>query len=130
MNDKVRKSAPTRKLADALVRDWKANLQLGLFEKDAALKQVGSHSGTFMERAMAALDALESGSVVTGEDIRFSCTEKKIAPHHPNAWGALISSAVKKGLIRETGRWVPMRDVRSKARRTPEYYRTEVIFDQ
>jgi hypothetical protein len=82
-----------------------------------------------MNRALGAIDIITEGQTLTGEDIRFRLMQEEIQPHHHNAWGALISAAVRKGLIRETGRWVAMRGARSKARRTPEYWRTGVPYD-
>ncbi len=97
--------------------------------RDAALEQVGNNSGGFMDRALGAIDLITEGQTLTGEEIRFRLMQEKIAPHHHNAWGALISAAVRRGLIRETGRWVAMRSTKSKARRTPEYWRTGVPYE-
>ena len=101
----------------------------GAIARDEALEQVGGNAGTFMDQAMGMIDTITEGAVVTGEDIRRGVQRQGIEPHHHNAWGALISSAVRLGLITETGRWVPMQDKKSKARRTPEYYRTGVPYD-
>ena len=97
--------------------------------RDDALERVGSNSGVFMDRALGAIDIITEGQTLTGEDIRLRLIQEQIKPHHHNAWGALISAAVRKGLIRETGRWIAMRDTKSKARRTPEYWRTGVPYE-
>lgn len=59
----------------------------------------------------------------TGEELRLWLIGKKLPhPTTPNAWGALTNHAIKKGLLRPSGRWVPMRAVRSHARQTQVYY--------
>jgi hypothetical protein len=56
-----------------------------------------------------------------GEDIRLACPEP---PHHHNAWGAVISTAVRKGWLQPTGRYLKMRSTTSHARESKEYIRT------
>ena len=79
------------------------NPQLGLFDKEVALKQVADNSGGFMQEAVAGIECLPSG-LYTGEDIRLHLTRQCIIPHHHNAWGALISTALKRNLLRDTGK--------------------------
>ncbi len=55
---------------------------------------------------------------VTGEDIRVGCIQLGIIPASPNAWGGIILSAANRGLIAETGVYVPMSQTRSHKRRT------------
>jgi hypothetical protein len=89
--------------------------------RDAGIAQITDHNATWMERGlrMIAIAPPMSGPF---ELWREHCWRAGLeTPDKPNAWGALARSAVKRGLIRPTGRWVPMRDVRSHARRTPEY---------
>lgn len=58
----------------------------------------------------------------TGEDVRKHLLAKGYAkPHHANAWGAVMMTAVKRGLIEKTGEYRPMKDKRSHARATPVY---------
>jgi hypothetical protein len=42
-------------------------------------------------------------------------------PASPNAWGALVNSAVRKAILKPTGHYRPMKDVRSHARKTAVY---------
>lgn len=90
--------------------------------KDAALEQVAEHSGDFMADARYAVSRLPSG-LYTGEAIRLEIEARGICPHHHNAWGALISKCVKDGMLKPTGRYLPMRTRKSHARKTPEYRR-------
>lgn len=89
--------------------------------RDAALEQVADNAGPiFMARAQAAIAKLYGEW--TGEDIRLALLRAGIIPHHHNAWGAVISKAVKRGMLVPTGRWVGMKTTRSHARRTPVYW--------
>ena len=96
---------------------------LPLFEavraRDAALKTVAENSGTFIERAMDIIASM-SGEV-TGEDVRFKCEAEGCTPHHHNAWGAVISQAVRRGHLVPTDRLAKMRGPKSHARRTMVY---------
>lgn len=87
--------------------------------RDAALEVVAENAEDatqFMSRGLRAIAAL-SGEY-TGEDVRRCLTAAGVTPHHHNAWGALIRSAIKSGLLVPTGRYVRMTAVRSHARAT------------
>ncbi|MFZ0270967.1 MAG: hypothetical protein WAL34_03870 [Acidobacteriaceae bacterium] len=58
---------------------------------------------------------------VIGEDIRRMLLPHVGHPGSPNAWGALIRRAIKKGLIVATGEYRHMKEKRSHARRTMVY---------
>lgn len=88
--------------------------------RDAALDRVTCKAGDFNKLARGVLRSLKPGRY-TGEDIRRLCAKKGIAPHHHNAWGALIRWGVEKSILIETGKYEQMRDVKSHARRTPLY---------
>lgn len=88
--------------------------------RDAGCKIVADNGPDFMALAKAILESLPRGEW-TGEQIRARILANGIAPHHPNAWGSLILSAVKRGFLRPTGRYTPMADVRSHGRQTPIY---------
>ena len=90
--------------------------------RDAALKLVSDNSGDFMGDALKAVQRLPRGRY-TGEDIRLDLVRQGIEPHHHNAWGALISSCVKRGLLRFSGDYEPMKVRQSHARKTPVYWR-------
>lgn len=64
---------------------------------------------------------LEGYTTVTGEQIRFWLESLGNAKHpsSPHAWGALTSHLVKAGILRDTGRVLHMKAIKSHARRTP-----------
>jgi len=108
-----------RKLADTateLLFDLPASRQ----ERDVAIQQVAENNSDFMRRGLTIISQLWPGEY-TGEEIRGMLTHFGLAPRHPNVWGALINAAVKRGLLHDTGKTQPMRDVKSHARRTPVY---------
>lgn len=92
-------------------------------ERDEALRRIEQNAGRWFDQAMAFIISLPHGHIGTGEDIRFLIAERIGNPHHHNAYGSLISHAVKDRLIVETGRRPHMRGPKSHARRTPEYRR-------
>jgi hypothetical protein len=61
------------------------------------------------------------GELLTGEDIRATLTELGLEPNHPNAWGSLINTLIKKKVLIPTSQYRPMRDPRSHARSTRIY---------
>lgn len=90
-----------------------------------AVTQVESHNKTWLAEGLAMIAEPThdmQGWVGTGEDLRKKLTRLR-RPGHPNAWGALIMQAVRKGLLIPTGRYLPMKDKSSHARKTPEYRR-------
>lgn len=89
-------------------------------QRDAALNRVASNSGEFVDRALAAIQSLPRGDYI-GEEIRNKLIEQGIKPHHPNAWGALINTAQRRGYIKKNGKWRSMQGPKSHARATPEY---------
>jgi hypothetical protein len=89
--------------------------------RDDALGRVSGRAGAFMGDALSAIGRLPHGMLLTGEDVRLRLREIGIRPHHHNAWGSLIKTAVDRKLLEPTGRWFRMKDVSSHARRTPEY---------
>lgn len=94
-------------------------------DRDAALEQVGDNAEvatSFMSRGLTAIARLPAGEW-TGEDVRDYLTGLGVVPHHPNAWGALVSKAVRDGLLVPTGERRAMRGPKSHARRT-DVYRT------
>ena len=97
--------------------------QLSIFDaiasRDEALAQVSDNAGDWIESALARIPGL-SGEM-TGEDIRFALVKIIGEPHHSNAWGALIRTAKGRGLIQNTGRYVPMRAANSHGRITSVY---------
>jgi len=90
--------------------------------RDAALSRVASNSGAWRANALAALSLLDRGYTGTAEDIRIRLGMKGLkAPHHHNAWGELIKTAIKVGKIVPTGQRRHMKTTKSHARQTPVY---------
>lgn len=82
--------------------------------RDAGTASVTANAGGFMDKALDEIAALPSGEY-RGENIRAHCLCRGIAPHHPNAWGALIATAAKRGLLKPTGRYVAAASKKSHA---------------
>lgn len=82
--------------------------------RDAGTASVTANAGGFMDMALGEIAALPSGEY-RGENIRAHCLCRGITPHHPNAWGALILAAQKRGLLRPTGRFLPATSKKSHA---------------
>lgn len=96
-----------------------------LHARDDALAQVSFNAGDWMIHARARVAALPFGWTGTAEDIRVLLMNNGLpAPHHHNAWGALIKSCVPRFLV-PTGETRNMATRRSHARRTPVYRRME-----
>ena len=92
--------------------------------KEQALEQVSENAGTWMENFNHALHkaVLENaGLVMTGEQIRMALEPVIGPPHHHNAWGAAIATAIRQGTLLPTGQYIAMQGPRSHARRTPVY---------
>jgi len=88
--------------------------------RDAALARVSSNAGSFIERGLAAISLLPGGEY-TGAMIRHALILQEIAPHHCNAWGALVRSAIHRGLLHPTGRFTPSISKKNHAHRTEVY---------
>lgn len=95
---------------------------------DEAMAQVASHNPSWMEKAITHIRAFSAGGALTGEQIRYSVTNAGLGePGSPNAWGALIRLAIKRGYLIHSGRYEPMTDKRSHGRKTPVYVRTGAL---
>ena len=95
-------------------------------ERNKGIQKVSLNNDDFMTRALAyirwrGLVPLHSKEEFTGEQIRQWMQFEYIVPAHPNAWGALISTAVKRKLIVPTGSYTQMRSKTSHARKTAVY---------
>ncbi len=92
--------------------------------RDAAIDQV---SGSWTDLATAKFDSVKNSlpEKLTGEDIRLELTKLGLlAPHHHNAWGALIMKLVRSERLLGTNEYVSMKDPKSHARRTRVYIRS------
>lgn len=87
--------------------------------RDLGIGIVSDNAGRWIDRFLAMVAGLPAGWVGIAEKFQELMGDDR--PHHPNAWGAATSMAVKRGLLVKTGQWFPMRKVTSNARMTPEY---------
>ena len=118
------RASPTR-AAERRAEMSQQNLFSAAELKAQALEQVGTNAEPFYERALQAIATLEPGTY-TGEDVRLRIVQiLQDEPHHHNAWGAIISGAVRRGYLVPTGRYLPMKTAKSHARKTPEYTHEE-----
>ena len=93
--------------------------------RDDGIARVMASNPDWFERAMAFVMSLPPGWIGISETIRFLAQDTDVGlPKHQNAWGSLAHHAKVRGYLAPTGRWLPMKDVSSHARRTPEYRRT------
>jgi len=88
--------------------------------RDIALGVVAENSGPWFPRACEAVSKLV-GWEGTGEDLRLLIAPIVGEPHKPNAWGALINTAIKREYLFRTGERRHMRTMRSHARMTDVY---------
>ncbi len=91
--------------------------------RDEALEKVSEHNEPWMARCIWSMEQsiwLGDGTF-TGEDVRFYLNREVGCPAHPNAWGALVSTLIKRKIIRPTGEYRAMKDDSSHARKTPVY---------
>ena len=97
--------------------------------RDEGMQQSSENNSEWMALALIELEQLSNGAAgwsnlesgFTGEDIRNILTPRIGKPRSPHGWGTLIMHAVRRKMIAATGRYVPMRDVRSHARKTAVY---------
>ncbi len=96
--------------------------------RDEALQKVSNNNESWLERCVTEIEPwlnymrdFEGIRSFTGEDIRFVMSRKIGFPAHPNAWGALINTLVRRKIIRPTGEYRAMKDQNSHARKTPVY---------
>lgn len=82
--------------------------------RDAGTASVSANASAFMNKALGEIAALPSGEY-RGESIRAHCLCRGIEPHHPNAWGALMLAASRRGLLKPTGRYVAAASKKSHA---------------
>ncbi len=88
--------------------------------RDEGISKVSENNGKWMELCVTRFSHV-GWQDFTGEDVRFYCSQMVGCPTHPNAWGALINTLVRRKIIRPTGEYRAMRDDSSHARKTPVY---------
>ncbi|HEX8814324.1 MAG TPA: hypothetical protein VF753_02385 [Terriglobales bacterium] len=103
------------------------DLQFDLFGgrllRDAGLRSIARNNPEWFRGAILEIHKLPHGWRGLPEQIRPAIEQAVGAPNHPNAYGMLINRAVKRGLLRRTGRRRPMELDTSHGRWTDEYLR-------
>ena len=92
--------------------------------RDKGLAQVSEHNENWMFWALDEAEIWVEHTLkddFTGEDIRRWIESEGLKPNHPNAWGALINTLIKRKIIVPTGEYRAMKDNTSHARKTPVY---------
>jgi hypothetical protein len=94
------------------------DLSAAIMARDNALSLVDEPPYSY--RALLIIPQM-TGRRVTGEDIRLTVERIIGQPHHHNSWGAIIATAVRRGLLIKTGHYTQMKTKKSHARVTPTY---------
>ncbi len=89
--------------------------------RDEGIAKVSDNNELWMELCVKEVEQNLTKHDFTGEDLRFVLSSWVGCPAHSNAWGALISTLVKRKIIKPTGEYRAMRDDSSHARKTPVY---------
>ncbi len=89
--------------------------------RDEGIAKVSVNNESWMELCLTEVSKAHYNGEFTGEDLRFRLLGSIGHPAHSNAWGALINTLIKRGIIKPTGEYRPMRDDNSHARKTPVY---------
>jgi hypothetical protein len=93
-------------------------------ERDIGIARVLSANSTWADDIGAWISNLPHGWKGTGEDIRrIWLRNGGLKPKHHNAWGGVISSAVRRGVLQKTGKRQNMKWTPSHSRTTDEYLR-------
>ena len=90
-------------------------------QRDVGIAKTAHKNESWLERCLAKLPQMRLyNAFTTGEQLRVWMLESGIEnPTSQHAWGALIRTAMKRGLLRDTGRVAQMTTEKSHARRTP-----------
>ncbi len=92
--------------------------------RDEGIAKVSDNNEKWMELCIDEVqryDPRTDSDHFTGEDLRFHVSRWVGLPNHSNAWGALVSTLIKRKIIKPTGEYRAMRDDSSHARKTPVY---------
>lgn len=92
------------------------------FARDRGREIVHEHNEDFCDLVIRLIPNMRLPDTFIGEDVRLMAEAMTgRTAKHPNAWGAIITRAVKSGLIVETGGLRKMKTRKSHARRSPVY---------
>jgi hypothetical protein len=72
--------------------------------RDRGLAIVERNNALWREHAMEAIAALPDGTEGVFEHFRIQVTPNVGHPGHPNAWGGVARSLIRKGVLAHTGR--------------------------
>lgn len=86
---------------------------------DAAIEQIKSMK--IPDRGLRASQAPYSDNSMPADQIRQRIQNTIGEPNHPNAWGALFRTAMRRGLLIDTGRMTKSSITTSHSRRIPVY---------
>lgn len=76
----------------------------GMKARDEGMARVSANGGDWTARAITYIARIPKGFMGTGQDFKLRAFDDGLdSPHHHNAWGAVIRTAIRKGLIRGTG---------------------------
>lgn len=92
-----------------------------LERRNRAFDELDASQVPWIDFSLDKLLELPVGTEGTGEDFRAMLLDMGVATPHPNAWGALIATARRRGLLYKTGEYRKMRQPKSHARETPVY---------
>ena len=87
--------------------------------RDAGLTIAAENAGDFITRALAVIASMHGE--VQGETIRAECISRGVEPKSHKAWGALVQSAIKRGLLNPTGRFEKTKSVKTHCHPTQVY---------
>ena len=99
------------------------DLAEALKRRDDGMQQVAENARPYTQQAAELIARINPGTEWTGEDIRIHVESKIGKPHHHNAWGAIINTAVRGKVLVKTGVYRKMKTPKSHARATPVYRR-------
>lgn len=88
--------------------------------RDEGISKVTAREQTWLEQAHE-LIARYPTNEANAEELRDFVGERIGDPAHHNSWGGLFIGAVRKGLLKSTGVYVPSTRPASHARRVPCY---------
>lgn len=96
--------------------------KLGMALRDEGMDRANENSRSWHDRAIDVIRNMPTGEFM-GEDIHRQVEVTIGDPHHPNAYGALIMTAIRWGLIVKTGEYRKCSRPSAHARTNPVYFK-------
>jgi hypothetical protein len=102
------------------------DLEAGRAGRDEGIARIIASNPSWTQQGLAFIAGqIAPGWQGIGEDIRFLAQPIIGPPTKPKyAWGALCRAAATRGYLVKTGRHLPMQDISSHGRESPEWRRT------